>query len=107
MIEYPGEVTIVAALVEDPMPAGTAGGHRRSGQARSMPGSAARGPWEHDEYVWHCHILEHEEHDMMRPLVASLRSRKPAPTRGRRVRQMPRALLPGLLFCFGLCRRCR
>ena len=19
------------------------------------------------EYVWHCHILEHEEHDMMRP----------------------------------------
>ena len=22
------------------------------------------------EYVWHCHILEHEEHDMMRPLVA-------------------------------------
>jgi spore coat protein A len=23
------------------------------------------------EYVWHCHILEHEEHDMMRPLVIS------------------------------------
>jgi spore coat protein A, manganese oxidase len=22
-----------------------------------------------NEYVWHCHILEHEEHDMMRPLV--------------------------------------
>lgn len=22
------------------------------------------------EYVWHCHILEHEEHDMMRPFVA-------------------------------------
>jgi len=21
------------------------------------------------EFVWHCHILEHEEHDMMRPLV--------------------------------------
>lgn len=21
------------------------------------------------EYVWHCHILEHEEHDMMRPLA--------------------------------------
>ena len=21
------------------------------------------------EYVWHCHILEHEEHDMMRPLL--------------------------------------
>ncbi len=22
-------------------------------------------------YVWHCHILEHEEHDMMRPLAVS------------------------------------
>jgi uncharacterized repeat protein (TIGR02543 family) len=22
-----------------------------------------------DKYVWHCHILSHEEHDMMRPLV--------------------------------------
>jgi FtsP/CotA-like multicopper oxidase with cupredoxin domain len=21
------------------------------------------------EYIWHCHILEHEEHDMMRTLV--------------------------------------
>jgi len=21
------------------------------------------------EYVWHCHIFEHEEHDMMRPLI--------------------------------------
>jgi hypothetical protein len=24
-----------------------------------------------DEYVWHCHILEHEEHDMMHPLIGS------------------------------------
>ena len=23
------------------------------------------------EYVWHCHILEHEEHDMMRPVVVT------------------------------------
>ncbi|MFB3814204.1 MAG: multicopper oxidase domain-containing protein [Terriglobales bacterium] len=22
-----------------------------------------------NEYVYHCHILEHEEHDMMRPLI--------------------------------------
>ena len=33
---------------------------------------AARSPrtggW---EYVGHCHILEHEEHDMMRPLVVT------------------------------------
>jgi spore coat protein A len=26
------------------------------------------------EYVWHCHILEHEDHDMMRPLIV-----QPAP----------------------------
>ena len=24
-----------------------------------------------NEYVWHCHILEHEEHDMMRPLIVT------------------------------------
>ena len=23
------------------------------------------------EYMWHCHILEHEEHDMMRPVVVT------------------------------------
>jgi hypothetical protein len=23
----------------------------------------------YNEFVWHCHILEHEEHDMMRPVV--------------------------------------
>jgi spore coat protein A, manganese oxidase len=23
------------------------------------------------EYVWHCHILEHEEHDMMRPIIVT------------------------------------
>ncbi len=26
-----------------------------------------------NEYVWHCHILEHEEHDMMRPLVVNVK----------------------------------
>ena len=24
-----------------------------------------------NEYVWHCHILEHEEHDMMHALVVT------------------------------------
>lgn len=32
----------------------------------TVPASARTGG---NEYVWHCHILEHEEHDMMRPLV--------------------------------------
>ena len=39
-ITYPGEVTRVIAKFD-------------------LPGL----------YVWHCHILSHEEHDMMRPLV--------------------------------------
>ncbi len=34
-----------------------------------VPGSPRAGMQGGHEYVWHCHILEHEEHDMMRPLV--------------------------------------
>ena len=37
-----------------------------------------------NEYVWHCHILEHEEHDMMRPLcvpaIGGTNSEQFAPT---------------------------
>jgi spore coat protein A len=35
----------------------------------TIPGSPRPGMQGGAEYVWHCHILEHEEHDMMRPLV--------------------------------------
>ncbi len=35
----------------------------------AVPGSPRAGLMSGHEYVWHCHILEHEEHDMMRPLV--------------------------------------
>jgi len=35
----------------------------------NIPGSPRAGMQGGHEYVWHCHILEHEEHDMMRPLV--------------------------------------
>jgi spore coat protein A, manganese oxidase len=91
---YPGEVTIVAALVEDPLP--TSAGYGRdldsdTGLQRptvpvtvqiadinvTVPSMLPVSPrlkgfgLKADEYVWHCHILEHEEHDMMRPLVAS------------------------------------
>ncbi len=34
----------------------------------TVPASPATGG---HEYVWHCHILEHEEHDMMRALVVT------------------------------------
>jgi len=29
------------------------------------------------EYVWHCHILSHEEHDMMRPMVVAAAAAAP------------------------------
>lgn len=35
----------------------------------NVPVSPRPGLQSGHEYVWHCHILEHEEHDMMRPLV--------------------------------------
>ena len=41
------------------------------------------------EYVWHCHILEHEEHDMMRPFVVIPKA-PPPPRRGRRSRKVAR-----------------
>jgi spore coat protein A len=52
----PGEVTRVIMKMELP-----------KGLPFAIP-TSPRFPGAH-EYVWHCHILEHEEHDMMRPLV--------------------------------------
>jgi len=51
----PGECTTVIAKFDLP-----------SGLPFTVPASPRTGG---NEYVWHCHILEHEEHDMMRPLV--------------------------------------
>ena len=76
---WPGECTTVAVLVENPMPASLyprVGGRPsitvgQTGGAPPLtsvlPASPRIGG---DEYVYHCHILEHEEHDMMRPLQA-------------------------------------
>lgn len=57
----PGEVTRVIMQFSLPeMPA-----------SRPVPLSPRTGG---HEYVWHCHILEHEEHDMMRPIVITPQS---------------------------------
>lgn len=48
----PGEVTDVIMKFDLPTPL--------------APRSKRTGGY---NYVWHCHILEHEEHDMMRPLI--------------------------------------
>jgi spore coat protein A len=37
----------------------------------TVPNSLRPGATNGKEYVWHCHILEHEEHDMMRPLIVT------------------------------------
>jgi FtsP/CotA-like multicopper oxidase with cupredoxin domain len=51
---HPGEVTVVIAKFDLPT------------VPFDVPDSPRTGG---NEYVYHCHILEHEEHDMMRPLV--------------------------------------
>jgi hypothetical protein len=33
-------------------------------------------------FVWHCHILEHEEHDMMRPIMVLAAPQQPTATAG-------------------------
>lgn len=55
----PGECTTL--LVEVPSLTGLA--PAGANLAPQRPGISGH------EYVWHCHILEHEEHDMMRPLI--------------------------------------
>src|SRR5437764_1092963 len=52
----PGEVTRIVTRFDLP----------RLPQAMGDPKSPRTGG---HEYVHHCHILEHEEHDMMRPLI--------------------------------------
>ena len=63
----PGEVTRVIMKFDLPsVPGLDVPPSTRSG----MPDGA-------HEYVWHCHILEHEEHDMMRPLIVIPKTAKP------------------------------
>jgi spore coat protein A len=62
---HPGECTTL--LVDVPP---TKGNNLAPVQIPPSPRLASCYPgYEGAEYVWHCHILEHEEHDMMRPLV--------------------------------------
>ena len=68
----PGEV--ITVIMKFSLPSGlpftvpttprNAASPNQPGLGLSLPPGAVA-----NEYVWHCHILEHEEHDMMRPLV--------------------------------------
>jgi len=72
---HPGEVTSVIMKFDLPAVPFTVPNSARATQALNI----AAGQWgmglpagqQYNEYVYHCHILEHEEHDMMRPLVVT------------------------------------
>ncbi len=65
----PGEVTTVIMQFKLPtVPFTVPTTPRAAGTAMPL-GLPAGTVGTANEYVWHCHILEHEEHDMMRPLV--------------------------------------
>jgi len=59
---YPGTVTRVIMQFNVPQIV------TASGSVIPTPPSPRTGG---SEYVWHCHILEHEEHDMMHALVVT------------------------------------
>jgi spore coat protein A, manganese oxidase len=86
----PGECTTVAVLVENPFELPQqASGVKGDAAARTFSWRKADGTvvtsnpvpssrrltrdfgLTADEYVWHCHILEHEEHDMMHAIHAT------------------------------------
>jgi spore coat protein A len=67
---YPSTVTRIALKFDVPgitkTPRPDQNGRMSAGGTVAVPSSPRTGG---AEYVWHCHILEHEEHDMMRPLI--------------------------------------
>ncbi|HEX8993187.1 MAG TPA: multicopper oxidase domain-containing protein [Anaerolineales bacterium] len=60
---YPGTVTTV--IMRFDLPANPPGIATMPNSLNPNLGVSGK------EYVWHCHILDHEEHDMMRPLVVT------------------------------------
>ena len=68
----PGEVIWVIMRFDLPVVPFDVPTSPRAGLATSADGFGnvlPTGATKAHEFVWHCHILEHEEHDMMRPLV--------------------------------------
>ena len=63
---WPGEIVYIMALWDIPQIDGPS---TANFDPPTSPRPALLG---YDETVWHCHILEHEEHDMMRPLAISI-----------------------------------
>ncbi len=67
VIMHPGEVTrIVARWAPQDTPVGSAGSFSFKPDAPINPGALTEIP---GVYVWHCHITDHEDNEMMRPDV--------------------------------------
>jgi spore coat protein A, manganese oxidase len=66
---YPGEILRVIAKFEV-----------QNSDIPNIPGTAAALP---AEYVYHCHILEHEENEMMRPFAVTVDGLPPVPVAAR------------------------
>jgi spore coat protein A len=67
---YPGTVTRIIMKFDVPLIRDASGNPVNAGAIinGAAPPSPRTGG---NEYVWHCHILEHEEHDMMHALVVN------------------------------------
>jgi spore coat protein A len=73
---HPGEVTTIIQKFDLPaVPFAVPPSKRATTQMNLTAGLYGMGlpddGTQYNEYVYHCHILEHEEHDMMRPLVVT------------------------------------
>jgi spore coat protein A, manganese oxidase len=66
VIVYPGQVTVIRVRFA-PLTAPTAGPGAPSPGVNLYPFDPTIGPG----YVWHCHIVDHEDNEMMRPYIVT------------------------------------
>ncbi len=66
VIVYPGQVTIIRVRFA-PLTAPTTGPGAPSPGVNLYPFDPTVGPG----YVWHCHIVDHEDNEMMRPYIVT------------------------------------
>jgi len=66
---HPGEVTTVIMKCDLAQVPFSVPSSPRADALHEGMGLQTGGGVTYHEFVWHCHILEHEEHDMMRPFV--------------------------------------
>jgi spore coat protein A len=68
---HPGEVTTIIMKCDLPTVPFEVPDSPRMNSTTNALGIPYDSTKKYHEFVWHCHILEHEEHDMMRPLVVT------------------------------------